>query len=119
MNDLYIKSEKIKPNKFQTDLKYDGYIDILIASGMWIGNNARVKIEFDNKNLGDIFDKFGEDTSIYKIENSDRSYCIVNINLSDYFYGWIASYGKAMKIISPTEAVDGFKAYITQALQQY
>ena len=82
--------------------------------GMYQGNKKKVKIEFDNNMVGVFIDRFGKDISIRPIGDG-RSAIIVDVAVSNQFFGWIFSLGNGVKVVSPDEVVEKMR----QAAKEY
>ena len=67
---------------------------------MFSGEETDVSIEFENKLVGVVFDRFGTDIPIMK-SDEDHFVCRVKVAVSPHFLSWIMSFGKQAKIISP------------------
>ena len=75
------------------------------------GKKCRVRLLCENLLMNSIIDRFGEDVHT---EISDGRHFIVEteVDLSSNFYGWVFASGGKMRILSPDEAVDGFKSML-------
>jgi len=67
---------------------------------MYSGEETDVSIEFENKLVGVVFDRFGTDIPIIK-SDEEHFVCRVKVAVSPHFLSWIMSFGKQAKIISP------------------
>lgn len=67
---------------------------------MYNGEETNVSIEFENKLVGVVYDRFGTDIPIRKADE-DHFICHVKVAISPHFLSWIMSFGKQVKIISP------------------
>ena len=82
---------------------------------MFSGDLMTVTLEFDEKLIDNIFDKFGNDALIERI--SDKLCRITaDIQLSPPFFGWLFQFGCDMRIVSPKEAVDRYKKHCTNVI---
>lgn len=72
------------------------------------GKECRIRLLCENVLMNSIIDRFGENVHT---EIADDSHFIAEtvVELSSNFYGWIFASGGKMRILSPDEAVDGFK----------
>ncbi|MDO4565564.1 MAG: transcriptional regulator [Clostridia bacterium] len=77
------------------------------AFRMYGGDEERVTLRFDPQLIGSVYDRFGEDISIYR--DGDALYTTVNIQISPTFWGWIFQFGNKMKITAPESAVEKFQ----------
>lgn len=70
--------------------------------GMFSGDEIEVKLKFrkDNKLLGVVVDRFGNDLFISS-PDSEHFAITVNVTPSPTFWGWIFSFGTDVEIVSP------------------
>ena len=75
------------------------------------GKECRVRLLCENVLMNSIIDRFGENVHT---EIADDSHFIAEtvVELSSNFYGWIFASGGKMSILSPNEAIDGFKSML-------
>ncbi len=67
---------------------------------MFGGEECQVKIKFDNALVSVVYDRFGNDVSILKADDTHFT-CNVNVSVSPHFLSWIISFGDKAEIISP------------------
>ena len=72
---------------------------------MFSGEETDVSIEFENKLVGVVFDRFGSDIPIIK-SDEEHFICHVKVAVSPHFLSWIMSFGKRAKILSPDYVVE-------------
>ena len=72
---------------------------------MFNGEETDVSIEFENKLVGVVFDRFGADVPIIK-SDEEHFICHVKVAVSPHFLSWVMSFGKMAKIISPDHVVE-------------
>jgi len=85
---------------------------------MFGGEEASLRIIFDNALLGVVIDRFGEKTIIRKSdENNFIAY--VKVEVSPPFFGWIFQFGNKVKIISPDNIRDKFIDYCREVIENY
>ena len=119
MSDVKIETKmpKIHSDKeaqfFCSDLK-----DRMSAFGMWNDAVERVTFLVEKKYAEDIYEKFGDKISTYSYDQEHFTFT-EKVNLSDSFFGWCASYGTHIKIISPQSTVDKFIEKMNEALSIY
>ena len=83
--------------------------------GMFTGDEQRVKIQFANKLIGVVIDRFGQDIMIIP-KGVDQFVVNVNVKVSNMFLGWIIGLGDGAKILEPESVVDEVKQ-ITERLK--
>ena len=85
---------------------------------MFVGDEEKVRIQFDNSLLGVVIDRFGKDSVTYKID--DNSFmAILTVKLSPPFWGWIFQFGNRVKIVSPENVRDMFVKHIDEVMEVY
>ena len=72
---------------------------------MYNGDEVDVSIEFENKLVGVVFDRFGADIPIIK-SDEEHFICHAKVAVSPHFLSWIMSFGKQAKIISPDYVIE-------------
>lgn len=86
--------------------------------GMYGGEAESVTMEFDNKLIGVVLDRFGTDVIIQKI--SDTHFNVRHdVAVSNQFFGWVAGLGTAVKIVHPQHIVERFKDYLEGIIKNY
>lgn len=68
---------------------------------MYGGQPVKVVLEFDDKLIGVVYDKFGEDTTMRRT-GEHTCMAAVTVQISPTFFGWLFQFGDKMTIISPT-----------------
>lgn len=86
--------------------------------GMFAGEEESVRLEFDNKLVGVLLDRFGKDITIYKVDE-DHSETIVKVAVSSQFYGWVFGLGSQVVLKSPQDVVEGYKRQIDKLKEIY
>ncbi len=86
--------------------------------GMFGGESKKVTLEVDNSMVGVIFDRFGLDIPVIKVdENTVRT--IVEASVSRQFISWIISLGEGVKIVEPQSVLDAMQEEIKRLSQTY
>lgn len=83
------------------------------AFRMYGGESQEVTLQFDRKLMGTVYDKFGEGTKMYRIDENTFE-AVVKAQISPTFWGWVFQFGGRMTIKSP-EILQ--KEFTTQARQ--
>lgn len=86
----------------ETALKMRADVDshVKAAFKMHSGPTSRVTLRFDQSLLGCIYDKFGEDTKIERIDETTLR-AKVSVQVSNVFFGWLAQFGNEMQVLEP------------------
>ena len=82
---------------------------------MYNGESVGVVLQFDKCLIGAVFDKFGEDTPMMKVDENTCA-ATVQVRVSPTFFGWIAQFAEKMRIISPDKVIDDYKEHIEKIL---
>jgi len=75
---------------------------------MYGGALENVTLELDDKLIGVIYDKFGEDTKIVRTGDTTVA-ASVKVQISPTFFGWLFQFGNQMKVLSPSSVADDYK----------
>lgn len=75
---------------------------------MYHGEIADVVLQFDQSLIGTVFDKFGEDTQMLRV-NDTLLVATIKVQISPTFWGWVFQFGSKLKIISPDSVINEFK----------
>lgn len=84
--------------------------------GMFGGNEEQVTIGCANRLIGVIIDRFGQEVSVRERENGWFT-IRVKVVVSGQFYGWLAGLGTEARLLGPPEAVDGYRNYLAELLE--
>ena len=79
------------------------------AFKMYGGQLVDVVLEFDDKLIGVVYDKFGEDTKM--IRAGDKCIATVKVQISPVFWGWLFQFAGQMKILSPDTVIADYKEH--------
>ncbi len=85
---------------------------------MFGGEETAVTVEFDNKLVGVVFDRFGVDIPVIK-SGEERFTCTVKVAVSPQFFSWVMGFGNRAKIISPQSVVDEQKKLLDDICKAY
>lgn len=81
---------------------------------MYGGSIEEITISFDDQLIGPIYDKFGEETNIIRVD--DRTCQVkVNVQISPVFWGWIFQFADQMRIIEPQSLKDEYRQRLESA----
>lgn len=85
--------------------------------GMFDGEQKHVELLCDNSMANVIYDRFGLDTCVVKVDDK-HFMASVNVAVSSIFLGWIMALGK-VKIAGPEDVVEKMKAQLKQQYDLY
>lgn len=85
---------------------------------MYHGKEYDVEMRFANYFANVVIDQFGKD--IMMIPSDGDSFTFhATVEVSPPFYSWIATFGRAAKILSPAPVVEGMKQFLEKAMEMY
>lgn len=83
--------------------------------GMFGGEECILTIQFTNRLIGVVLDRFGKDVDIRKRDDGHFS-VRVKVAVSGQFFGWLTGLGGEAVILSPVEMSAEYKKYLQQIL---
>lgn len=88
------------------------------AFSMFGGALKNVTIWFESSILSDIFDRFGDDIKIVRLD--EKTYSVtVQVQVSKTFFAWIVGTQGKVKIKSPQGVLDEFNAFVSKIKEEY
>ena len=85
---------------------------------MFSGPVTEITLEFGNKFISAIFDAFGDNVKIKRI-NDELCSLTAEVQLSPPFYAWLFTFGDQIKIIGPQEVIDEYKEKCHNMINTY
>lgn len=85
---------------------------------MFGGNVEKVSLRFTPDILSDIFDRFGEDLKIKRVDENTLS-VDVTVQVSRPFFSWVVGTQGKVKIKSPTEVLKQFSDFVEKIKENY
>lgn len=86
--------------------------------GMFVGEDQKVTLRFENSLVGPVIDRFGKDIMI--IPDGDEHFRFtVDVAVSPQFFAWICGFGTQAEIVGPAEVVAGFRNHIHSIASLY
>lgn len=90
------------------------------AFSMFGGEEKDVKLQFDNKLLDTVIERFGTGSDVYYGYVDDKHFIIsTKVEVSSQFYSWLCGFGTMVKIISPQNVVEGYTEYLKDIADSY
>lgn len=86
--------------------------------GMFGGKTVTVGFECPGDKIGILIDRFGQDIKVTK-GAADMLTVHTQAVLSSQFYGWVASVGPKIRLVSPSEAVNGMRDFLKENMACY
>lgn len=86
--------------------------------GMFGGREENISLEFDNRLVGVMLDRFGQEIMILG-KDEEHSITRVSVNVSSQFFGWLAALGNGVRILSPENVRKEYRDFLQKALENY
>lgn len=86
--------------------------------GMYAGYEEIVTMQFANRLIGVMIDRFGKDIDIRKRDDDNFS-VRVKVAISGQFFGWFTGLGNEARIIAPQSIVKEYRQYLKSLLELY
>ena len=86
--------------------------------GMFSGALQQVRMRFENSLAGVVIDRFGKEIMLIP-DGPDHFICMAEVMVSPTFFGWIASFGTRVRLLSPENVVRSFRESCEAVLHQY
>lgn len=84
--------------------------------GMYGGEEEIVTLQFPNRLVGVVLDRFGKDTDIRPMEN-DTFRIRAHVTVSGQFFGWLSGIGKEAVIVSPEAVKTKYRQWLKDILE--
>ena len=88
------------------------------AFSMFNGELKKVALLFDSSLFSEMFDRFGEDIRIVKL-NEETYSAQVSVQVSKTFFAWIVGTQGKVKIQSPQSVIDKFNVFVLKIKEAY
>ena len=85
---------------------------------MFGGREEIVTLEFENRFIGVVMDRFGKEVPVRRRDEEHFS-VRVQVALSGQFYGWLTGLGMGAKILAPVEVLEEYREHLEKVLGQY
>lgn len=86
--------------------------------GMYGGREEIVTLEFENRFIGVVLDRFGKEVSV-RTRDEEHFSVRVQVALSGQFYGWMTGLGAGARIAAPADVVEEYRGYLQGVIGQY
>lgn len=84
--------------------------------GMFGGEERVITLEFPNRFIGVVMDRFGTEADVRKRDEEHFS-VRVKVEVSNQFFGWLAGLGTEALILSPVDVAESYEAHLNCLLQ--
>ena len=81
---------------------------------MFGGETEEVVLRFSDELIGTVYDKFGEDTQMYRV-NENSCGAKVTVQVSPTFWGWVFQFRGELEIVEPQYLIDTYKSLLENA----
>ena len=85
---------------------------------MYSGPAVDVTLEFGNKCISAIFDAFGDNADIKRV-NDDLCRINTKVQLSPPFYAWLFMFNGSIRLVEPKEIIDDYTSFCQKAIAVY
>lgn len=83
-----------------------------LTFGMFAGEEETVTLQFPNRLIGVVLDRFGRDVDIRPM--TDRIFRIrAKVAVSGQFFGWLAGIGREAVVVSPSSVREQYQSWLT------
>ncbi|MBP3329317.1 MAG: WYL domain-containing protein [Clostridia bacterium] len=87
---------------------------------MYGGEKTTIKLQFDNKLLDTVIERFGTDSDVFYAPVDKKTFAVrTKVEVSSQFYSWLCGFGVKVKIISPQEVIDGYTEHLKAITESY
>ncbi len=86
--------------------------------GMYGGQEETVTLEFENRFIGVVIDRFGKDVPVRQ-RDEEHFTVRVNVAVSGQFFGWLTGLGEGARIVSPGEVAQAYRDHLEDVIAQY
>ncbi len=87
-----------------------------LTFGMFSGDEETVTLQFPNRLIGVVLDRFGREADIRPM--TDRVFRIrVKVAVSGQFFGWLAGIGREAVIVSPAAVKEQYQGWLTDIVK--
>lgn len=84
--------------------------------GMYSGDEESVTLQFPNRLVGVVLDRFGRDADIRPM--TDRIFRVrVKVAVSGQFFGWLAGIGREAVVVSPASVKEQYSRWLTDIVE--
>ena len=84
------------------------------------GETQKVSLRFERKLLDSVIERVGSNiNTMYRPDGPKHFVVNTEIEISNQFYGWLASFGTQVRILYPQKVADGYSEYLHNIIQQY
>ncbi len=109
MMEISVLGEKRDGRESFENLDLAAYSSTLF--GMFTGKEERVTLEFSNKLIGPVIDRFGKDIPVIPVDE-EHFHAHVEAAISPQFFGWLCGFGNGVRVIAPENVVRQMREHL-------
>lgn len=113
MSAVEIIDEDITEKAMELRASVAGYTEQVFK--MYGGEEAKITLEFSDKLIGVVYDKFGENVRMVRT-GEHTIVASVDVRISPTFWGWMFQFTDQMKILSPANVAEEYKAQVKKII---
>ena len=114
MDSVEVLNEPVSSKALALRNEVAGYTERVFK--MYGGQPVDIVIEFDDKLIGVVYDRFGENTRMMRT-HEHRCVATVKVQISPTFWGWLFQFGKQMRILSPNQLIEEYATIVKELLE--
>lgn len=114
MDGVEVLDEPVSQKALDLRNEVAGYTERVFK--MYGGQPVDIVIEFDDKLIGVVYDKFGENTKMIRT-SEHKCVATVRVQISPTFWGWLFQFGKQMRILSPNNLIEEHKNIVLNLIE--
>ena len=87
---------------------------------IWTIGTTKASLRFERKLLDSVVERLGAEGDIIYRPDSPQYFVVTeDIEISNQFFGWLASFGAKAKIMYPQSLAEEYTAYLQEIIQQH
>ncbi len=116
MTDIQVTAERRDGLAHLKNLDVAAYSRKLFS--MYSGEEETVRIEFKNRLIGVVIDRFGKDVAVTPSDDG-HFVVLVNVAVSPQFLSWVAGFGNEARILSPDGVIERIRRLAEEIASMY
>ncbi|MEF9971705.1 MAG: WYL domain-containing protein [Oscillospiraceae bacterium] len=116
MTELSPSEEPREGHKSFDNLDFAAYSQTLF--GMFTGREERVTLEFSNKLIGAVVDRFGKEVPLLPVDE-EHFRIRVDVAVSTRFFGWLCGFGTGVRLVAPDTVVLQMREHVAAIAELY
>lgn len=82
---------------------------------MYNGEPEKVTLQFDEKLIGAVYDKFGEGTKMKRVDEHTIEAKVL-VRIAPTFWGWVFQFAGQLRIVSPEHIIEAYQEQIRKSI---